>query len=102
MTIEFLSIALLFISMITALTVEALKKTFDKTSISYSSNVLAAIVSAIVALIASVFYMILNGIAFDSTIVIQTLVLMFFSFLSSTVGYDKVIQLLDQLKTIKK
>lgn len=102
MSTEFLTVALLLVSMVTTLTVEAIKKIFNKAGTSYSSNALAAIVAVIIALVVSVFYAILNGIAFDATVVIQTIVLMFFSFLSATVGYDKVVQLIEQLKLIKK
>lgn len=102
MSTEFLTVALLFVSMATTLTVEAIKKIFTKTGTSYSSNALAAIVAVIIALVVSVFYTILGGIEFNTTVIVQTIVLMFFSFLAATVGYDKVVQLIEQLKLIKK
>ena len=49
-TIEFLSTALLVISFITGLIVEAVKKILDSKNKKYSSNVLAIIVSVVVSL----------------------------------------------------
>lgn len=102
MPVEFLTVALLFISTATSLSVEAIKKVLNNTGTEYSSNALAAIVAVVIALVVSVFYTILSGIAFDVTIIIQTIVLMFFSFLASTLGYDKIVQLIEQLQGIKK
>lgn len=96
MSIEFLGIALLVISTITSLTVEAIKKILDKTNKSFSSNLLAAIVSLIISIAASVVYVVINHIAFNAVLVVEIIVLMFLSFLVSTVGYDKVMQMLQQ------
>ena len=81
MPISFLTTALLIVSVITNLTVEGIKKLLDGTKVKYSSNVLAAILSVLIACI---------------------VVLMYLGFLISTVGYDKVIQMLKQIQSVKE
>jgi len=86
MPISFLTTALLIVSVITNLTVEGIKKLLDGTKVKYSSNVLAAVLSVLIACAVSVIY----------------LVLMYLGFLISTVGYDKVIQMLKQIQSVKE
>lgn len=94
----FLITALALISVLTSLTVEALKKIFDEKHINYSSNLLAVIVSTILTIALCVGYVLYFGIPFTIQTVIIMIALVFLSFLSSTVGYDKVVQLLKQIK----
>ena len=101
MDLSFLTTALIAVSLLTNLTVEGLKKLMDERGMTYSSNLLAAITSVIIA--AAIFggYMIMNDIAFSIKIAVQIVVLMYLAFLSSTVGYDKIIQTLKQIKETK-
>ena len=101
MDLSFLTTALIAVSLLTNLTVEGLKKLMDERGMSYSSNLLAAVTSVIIA--AAIFggYMIMNDIAFTIKIAVQIVVLMYLAFLSSTVGYDKIIQTLKQIKETK-
>ena len=101
MDLSFLTTALIAVSLLTNLTVEGLKKLMDERGITYSSNLLAAVTSVIIA--AAIFggYMIMNDIAFTIKIAVQIVVLMYLAFLSSTVGYDKIIQTLKQIKETK-
>ena len=94
----FLITALALISVLTSLTVEALKKIFDEKHINYSSNLLAVIVSTILTIALCVGYVLYFGIPFTIQTVIIMIALVFLSFLSATVGYDKVVQLLKQIK----
>lgn len=94
----FLITALALISVLTSLTVEALKKIFDEKHINYSSNLLAVIVSTVLTIALCVGYVLYFGIPFTIQTVIIMIALVFLSFLSSTVGYDKVVQLLKQIK----
>lgn len=98
MSITFLTTALLIVSLATNLTVEGIKKLLDETGKKYSSNLLAVIVALVIACAVSVGYLILNGIPFDLVFAVQVVVLIYLSFLLSTVGYDKVIQMLTQIK----
>ena len=98
MSSGFLVTALALISVLTSLTVEALKKIFDEKHINYSSNLLAVIVSTVLTIALCVGYVLYFGIPFTIQTVIIMIALVFLSFLSSTVGYDKVVQLLKQIK----
>lgn len=102
MPISFLTTALLIISLLTNLTVEGVKKLLDETSVKYSSNVLAAIFSIVIAGISCAVYLIMNDVVFSLKIGVQILVLMYLGFLISTVGYDKVIQTVIQIQQSAK
>ena len=91
----FLITALALISAMTSLTVEARKKLLGDTIKSY--NLLAAIVAIVLTILVSVGYLIYTGTAFTAQIGVIMAALVFLSFLSSTVGYDKVMQMLKQI-----
>ena len=91
----FLIAALALISAMTSLTVEALKKLLGEYVKSY--NLLAAIVAVVLSLAASCGYLIYTGTAFTAQIGVVIAALMFLSFLSSTVSFDKVKQMLEQI-----
>lgn len=96
MPISFLTTALLIVSVATNLTVEGIKKLLNDTGAKYSSNLLAVIVSIVIACALSAGYMIMNSIVFDLKIGVQIVALIYMSFLVATVGYDKVMQMLGQ------
>ena len=97
MTIEVFLLMLLAVSIFTGLTVEGIKVLLgDK---KYSSNILACVVSIVLSVIVGVCYCILTMTIFDARIIICILALVFLSWLSAMVGYDKVIQSITQLKT---
>lgn len=102
MPISFMTTALLAVSLLTNLTVEGIKKLLDGTNARYSSNILAAILSAILSGAVCMIYLIMNDIGFSMKIGVEIVVLMYLGFLVSTVGYDKVIQTLKQLQTNKE
>lgn len=102
MPIYFLTTALLIVSVVTNLTVEGIKKLLDTTTIKYSSNVLAAITSAIIACAICAIYLIMNDIAFSLKVGVEIVILMYLGFLTSTVGYDKVVQTIKQIQNIKE
>ena len=102
MPISFMTTALLAVSLLTNLTVEGIKKLLEGTNAKYSSNILAAILSAILSGAVCVIYLIMNDIGFSMKIGVEIVVLMYLGFLVSTVGYDKVIQTLKQLQTSKE
>lgn len=102
MPISFLTTALLIVSVITNLTVEGIKKLLDRTKVKYSSNILAAILSVLIACAVSVIYLIMTDTVFTMKIGVEIVVLMYLGFLISTVGYDKVIQMLKQIQSVKE
>lgn len=99
MQVSFLSTALLIVSLVTNLTVEGIKKLLDEASVKYSSNLLAVIVAIVVSGAVSAIYLIMNDIAFTLKIGVQIVVIMYLGFLISTVGYDKIIQMIGQIKS---
>lgn len=101
MSVSFLTTALLLISIITNVTVEGIKKLLSETKIKYSSNILAAIVSVVIACAVCVIYLIMNDIAFTFKIGIEIVIMMYLGFLVSTVGYDKIAQMLKQIQNGK-
>ena len=102
MPIYFLTTALLIVSVATNLTVEGIKKLLDGTTVKYSSNVLAAVSSVIIACAVCVIYIVMNDVVFSSKVGVEIVILMYLGFLTSTVGYDKVIQMIKQIQDIKE
>lgn len=94
MTISMGSFLLLLCSVLTGLIVEAIKKMWviDK------PNILAAIVSVIVGIAVSTGYVILTGTEFNLVVLLYAVSLVVLSWLSSMLGYDKIIQTLSQLR----
>lgn len=92
----------LIIAVFTNLTVEGLKKLLDEMGKTYKSTVLAAISSVILAILVSLGTTLYRGDPFGAKVVIETIGLSYISFLCATVGYDKVIEALTQLKTPTK
>ncbi len=102
MPIYFLTTALLIVSVVTNLTVEGIKKLLDGINVKYSSNVLAAVSSVIIACVVCVIYIIMNDVVFSMKIGVEIVILMYLGFLTSTVGYDKVVQMIKQIQSIKE
>lgn len=98
MSSEFLLYALAGIAGLTSLTVQALKKLLDEKEVKYSSNLLAVVASVILTAAVSWGYVIYNAVKVTPQVVITMMALMYLSFLSATVGFDKIKQLVNQLK----
>lgn len=102
MPIYFMTTALLIVTLVTNLTVEGIKKLLNETNKSYSSNVLAALISVIVSCLICVAYLVMNDTTFTLKIGIEIFILMYLGFLTSTVGYDKVVQMIAQIQSAAK
>ena len=89
--------ALAIISVLTTLTVEGIKKLLDEKGKTYSSNILAVTVSFVITLIGSILYIIHFAIPVTAQVIVVIICLVFLSFLTATIGYDKVKQLFEQL-----
>lgn len=96
----FLISVLALIAALTSLTVEGLKKILDEKGMTYSSNLLAVIVSAVLTVAMCVGYVLYSGVPFTIQTVIIMIALVFLSFLSATVSFDKVKQALQQIGKI--
>lgn len=93
---------LLIVSTFTGLVTEAVKKILSEFNVAYHSNTLAGIVAAVLSAALGAGYVIISGLAFTLQILVCVIALMFLSWLCAMVGYDKVIQVISQLKTSKK
>lgn len=102
MPIYFLTTALLIVSGATNLTVEGIKKLLDGTTVKYSSNVLAAVSSVMIACAVCVIYIIMNDVVFSLKVGVEIVILMYLGFLTSTVGYDKVVQTIKQIQMSRR
>lgn len=102
MPISFMTTALLVVSLLTNLTVEGIKKLLNESGKNYSSNALAAILSIVLSCGVCIVYLIMNDISFSMKIGVEIAVLMYLGFLVSTVGYDKVLQMLKQIQNVKE
>lgn len=102
MPISFMTTGLLIVSLVTNLTVEGIKKLLEGTKVKYSSNVLAAILSVIIACAVCVIYLIMTDTIFTLKIGVEVVVLMYLGFLVSTVGHDKVVQMIKQIQVVKE
>lgn len=102
MPISFMSIGLLTVSLITNLTVEGIKKLLEGTKVKYSTNVLAAVLSVVIACAVCAVYFIMTDTIFTLKIGVEVAVLMYLSFLTSTVGYDKIVQMIKQIRIAKE
>lgn len=85
--------ALMIISPLTTLVVEAIKKILAEHNRKYRANTLAAIVSTILSAAIGVGYVIFTNGQFTVQIIICIIALVFMSWLCAMVGYDKVIGL---------
>lgn len=85
-------------STITGICTEGCKKILNDTSIRYSSNVLAFIVAGVVGLSGTGIYYILNSIEFNMVNIIFMILMSISTAFGAMVGYDKIIQTINQLK----
>jgi hypothetical protein len=89
---------LTIVSVLTATFTEAIKKVLDEMGFRYATNVLAAIVSAFVSAVVELYPLLSSGAEIGLNHAYELIALICLSFISSTLGYDKVIQMLDQIK----
>lgn len=89
---------LALISVLTSLCTEGVKKLLGDTKIKYSSNVLASIISVILSIGVQWYTCIDKNAAMTPHDVSQLVALILLSFLTSTVGYDKVVKSIKDLR----
>ena len=99
MNTEIFLIGLMFISTLTGLVTEAIKKIFTEHNKTYHSNTISGIVSAILSVCVGVGYIIVQNIGFTAQNIVYIVALVFMSWLCAMVGYDKII---GQFKNTKK
>lgn len=95
-------IGLMAISTLTGLTTEAVKRFLSALNVKYQSNILSGIVAVILSAAVGVSYVLVTNAGFTATSIVTIIALTFMSWMSAMVGYDKVIQIINQLKNVKK
>jgi len=102
LNIEIFVFAFVILSTITSLLTEAVKQCLDNLQIKYISEIIVLIVDAFVSIGGGVFFYIFNDIAFSTKSIMALVCMLIAVFIGSEIGYDKVIELLDKVKTWKK
>lgn len=101
MNITFFVSALAIIAATTALTVEGIKNILKSMEKDCNATVLAAIISVVLAIGASIGYVIYTATPVTAPLIVLIIAFAFLSFLCATVGYDKVMKEIIE-KLIKK
>ena len=98
MNVTMFMMLLATLSSLTCLCVEGVKKILDELKIKYASNIVACIVGCVVGIGGTAAYYTLNCIAFTSVNVTAMLIMGLAVSLGSMVGYDKIVQAIEQFK----
>jgi hypothetical protein len=93
---------LIIVSTFTGLVTEAVKKILSERGVKIYANTLAGIVAAVLGAALGAGYVIITGMAFTPQTLVCIIAMVFLSWLCAMVGYDKIIQVIVQLKTNKK
>lgn len=102
MTLEVFLLGLLIVSTLTGLTTEAIKKWLQERNKSYYSNALAGYVAVGLSVVIGAAYVVLSGATLNAQMAVYLIALVFLSWLSAMVGYDKVVQAISQFRTNKE
>lgn len=102
MTITLFLALIVVFAMAVSLLTEAIKKLFEGSKVTYSSNVIVLIVSIIVGIGGTAMAYIALGIAFTPPNIIAMVLMAIAVWVGAMLGYDKVLQMIEQIKNIKK
>lgn len=94
MTITIGSFILMVCSIMTGLITEAIKKMVEVNK----PNIVAAVVSVVVGIAIPSMYIVMHGLPFDITAILYIISIVVLSWLCAMLGFDKVVQSLNQLK----
>ncbi|MCD7882542.1 MAG: aminopeptidase [Lachnospiraceae bacterium] len=98
MNFEIVMAMLAIVAVLTGLVTQAVKSLLDEYNKSYHPNMLAGCVALVLSLAVGIGYAILIGAAINAQYAVWLIALVFLSWLSAMVGYDKVIQTLTQIR----
>lgn len=98
MTVTAFITLLAIFSTITGVIVEGIKKILDAAGTKYEANIVACIAGGVVGVAGSAVYYAISGIPFDAGNIVFMAVMGIASAIGSMVGYDKVIQTIEQIK----
>jgi hypothetical protein len=98
MTVEIFLMLLTLFSTVTSLVTEALKKALNTASIKYATNMVVLASAFLVGGGGTLAYYILSGATWTAENVVCILLMIVADWIGATVGYDKVMQLIGQIK----
>ena len=98
MTLQTFLLGLLIVSTLTALFTEALKKVFQERKVEYYPNALAGYSAVALSIAVGVAYIVLTNARLNVDMIVYLIALIFLSWLSAMVGYDKVVQAIAQFR----
>lgn len=98
MKLEVFLLILLIVSTLTGLVTEAVKKWLQERDKNYYANALAGYVAVAMSIAVGASYIILAQVALNAQMAVYLIALVFLSWLSAMVGYDKVIQAISQFR----
>lgn len=93
---------LIVMALAVSLLTEAVKKFFEGSEITYSSNMVVLIVSIIVGVGGTALAYVFLDIAFTPPNIVCMVLMAVAVWVGAMLGYDKVLQMIEQLKNIKK
>ena len=100
MTVTLFISLLVILSVAVSLFTEAVKKFLADTDIKYSSNVVVLILSLIIGAGGTALMYVFLGIDFTMPNVMCTLLMAVSVWVGAMVGYDKVLQMIEQIKSL--
>lgn len=98
MTVQTFMMLLTVFSTITSLVTEALKKLLDSLKYTYPANLVVLISALLTGGIGTTIFYVLNGTEFTFENIVYIAVMIVANWIGSMVGYDKVSQLIQQIK----
>lgn len=101
MTLTLFIALLVILAVCVSLITEAVKKFLDDAGIKYSANIVVLIVAVIVGAGGTALMYLFMGIAFTPPNIVCMVLMAVAVWVGAMVGYDKVIQMIEQLKNLK-
>lgn len=100
--VDVFMIGLMIVSVLTGIVTEAIKKLLTAIKVNYQANIVSGIVAVILSAGVGIAYIFVAGVGFTAGSIVSLVALALMGWLSAMVGYDKVVQVIDQLKNVKK
>lgn len=101
MTLTVFITLLVILAVCVSLITEAVKKFMDDAGVKYSANIVVLIVALIVGAGGTALMYLFMGIAFTPPNIVCMVLMAVAVWVGAMVGYDKVIQMIEQLKNLK-
>lgn len=92
-------LGLMIVSALTGLVTEGIKKILTEFNVNYYANTLAGIVSTALSACLGIAYIIIQEIPFTAPVIVYIIGMAFLGWLCAMVGYDKIVQVITQIKT---